>query len=99
MKHEDLSKQNQNKGPELGEDVIICLLSIYGFTYIIAQYDTRRSSYYRERGNLKHVVLAFGVEGQDAISGDRLVILLIQIRTTASLIVHSVLINGKVEDS
>lgn len=98
MKHEDYSKQNQNKVPEMGDDAIICLLSTYGFTYIITQYDIRRSSYYRERGNLKHV-LAFGVEGQGAISGDRLVILLMQIRTTASLIVHSVLINGKVEDN
>lgn len=66
---------------------------------LIIQYGMRGSSYYRERGNLKHVVLVFWVEGQGAISGDWLMILLMQIKTTTSLIDHSVLINGKAEDS
>lgn len=33
VRHEDYPQQNQNKVPELGEDVIICILSTYGFTY------------------------------------------------------------------
>lgn len=66
---------------------------------LICQYDIRGSSYYRERGSLKHAVLVFWVEGQSAVSGDCIMILLMQIKTTISLIVHSVLINGKVEDS
>lgn len=66
---------------------------------LITQYGIRWSSYYRERGNLNHVVIVFWVEGEGAISSDWLMIPLMQIKTTASLIVCSVLINGKVEDS
>lgn len=43
-----------------------CLLT----ALLITQYGVRGSLYYRERGNLKHVVLLFWVEGQGAISGD-----------------------------
>jgi len=37
---------------------------------LVTQYGFKRSSYYRGRGNLKHVALVFWVEGQVAISGD-----------------------------
>lgn len=54
---------------------------------LTSQCGIKGRSRYRERGNLKYVVLLLWieVEGQGTISGNQLTILLMQIKKTASL--------------
>lgn len=65
VRHEDYSKQNQNKVPELSENVIICIFYIW--LYLIISVEAPAT--WRGEGNPKHVLVVW-VEGQGAISGD-----------------------------
>lgn len=67
VRHEDYPNQNQNKVPEL---VMMSFAFCLHMALLISKYDITGSSYYRERGSLKHAVLVFWVEGQSAVSGD-----------------------------